>query len=45
MKNKKRVLMKGIVSSSFNILIALGFAGTDQDPNNRDVLFVINWGH
>ena len=28
-----------------NELIALGFAGNDDDPNNRDVLFVINFGH
>ena len=45
MKKKEAVRMKGIVSSSFERLVALGFAGTDQDPNNIDVLFVINWGH
>ena len=45
MKNKEAVRMRGIVSSSFDRLIALGFAVTNQDPNERDVLFVINWGH
>ena len=44
-EKKEPVVMRGISSCSKDELVALGFAGNDNDPNNRDVLFVINFGH
>ena len=45
MNNKESVVMKGIMSCSFNRLVPLGYAIGNQNEDDKGVLFVINMGH
>ena len=45
MKDKEVVVMKGIMSCSFNQLVPLGYAIANEDQDLQGVLFVINFGH